>query len=163
MLSGFNTTSTGKKLATISYNYKTITFEYYVLNSLSDTSLNCISSVNNLLQNYELGDNLLITTPSLTYVYVDQGYMKKTSVGITKSMVSGFDTSSTGSKIMTINYNSCQYKIPYNVQDKFTQNVTSESFVGGKYYSENTTEYTTHFVINIKKGSYFNHFLISGI
>lgn len=154
MLSGFNTTSTGKKLATISYNYKTITFEYYVLNSLSDTSLNCISSVNNLLQNYELGDNLLITTPSLTYVYVDQGYMKKTSVGITKSMVSGFDTSSTGSKIMTINYNSCQYKIPYNVQDKFTENVTSESFVGGKYYSENTTEYTTHFVINIKKGSY---------
>ena len=154
MLTGFDTSSTGKKMAQIKYRYQTTTFIYYVLNSLTDTSLNCISSVNNFLQNYHQGDSINLDNATLSYVYADNGYMKTKTVSITNSMISGFNSSSLGSKEMLITYNSLTYKMPYNVLEQFNETVTSESFVGGKYYSENTTEYTTHFIINIKKGSY---------
>ena len=154
MLEYFDTSTVGKKMARITYNHQTFDFIYYVLNSLTDTSLNCISYVENVLQTYNVGESIYLNNAKLRLIEAVGGYMKGTSKPITSSMVTGFNSSSIGSRVMTIAYNSYSYQLPYNVKTSMTGTVTSDSFKGGIYYSENTTEYTTHFTINIKKGSY---------
>lgn len=154
MLECFDTSSVGKKMARITYNHQTFDFIYYVLNSLTDASLNCITSVTNLLQTYYVGESVNLTNAKINLVVADGGYMKTKTVNITTSMVSGFNSSTVGSRTMTVIYNSYRYELPYNVKTLFTETVTSNSFKGGVYYAEDTTEYTPHFTINIKKGSY---------
>ena len=154
MLQNFETTSVGKKMARLTCNFQTFDFVYYVLNSLTDTSLNCISSVEGVLQNYTKGSSLGLMSAKIKLVAANNGYMKWSYPSITSAMVSGFSTSTVGSRTMTITYNSYQYQLPYTVRAVSTENVTSSSFEGGVYYATDTTEHTTHFTINIKKGSY---------
>ena len=150
----FDTSSIGKKMAKLTYKFSTIKILYYVLPTLNDNSFDCISEVRNLNQNYYLGESLDLTSSQISYKKNINGYINSYIERITTSMVSGFSSSTLGSRILKIEFDNLDYEIKYNVQQKPTEKITSASFSTGIYYSQNTTEETEHFKINIAKGSY---------
>ena len=154
MITNFDTKTIGKRTAKISYSGEEKQINYYVIKSANDTSLNCISNVNNLFTTYYLNENLDLTNVSIEYCEVVDGYMVKSIIPVTLDMLQGFNTSSIGTKTLYICYKDFVYNFTYYVKEKSTEQITSNSFSLGTYYSTNTTEETTHFSIKINEGSY---------
>lgn len=150
----FNTETVGKKLAIITYGGKEIKYPYYVLESYTDKSLNCISEINNLFKTYYVYDLLTLEDVTITFVENKQGYMVKTYVPVTDAMISGFTTTNVGTRKLKINYNGHQVYATYNVKERSTDLIKSENFSSGKYYATAATEETTHFIINIAPKTY---------
>ena len=100
----FNTETVGKKLAIITYGGKEIKYPYYVLESYTDKSLNCISEINNLFKTDYVYDLLTLQDVTITFVENKQGYMVKTYVPVTDAMISGFTTTNVGTRKLKINY-----------------------------------------------------------
>jgi len=154
VLDFFDTADVGKKLAKITYKYNTLDVPYYVLNTLEDTSLNCISRVNNLYQTYYINEDINLNNVTIDYYKVENGYMKKDTIKVTSDMVSGFSSNSEGSRILKIKYNDYEYPMTYHVKQKSSEVITSNSFEKGTYYTQDTIEESEYFKISIKKGSY---------
>ncbi|MBQ3047820.1 MAG: hypothetical protein IJD48_02270, partial [Clostridia bacterium] len=154
MIEFFETSTIGKKLAKITYKFNVINCEYYVLSSLDSTELNCISQVNNFYPTYYVGESLNLSNIELEYNYNKNGYMTRTTSNVTSNMVSNFYTTTIGSRIATFTKDESTYELRYYVKAIPNETVTSQSFSKGIYYTQDTTEETEHFIINIEKGSY---------
>ena len=93
MVSGFDSSKTGKLTLTITYNWLTTTFVITVVDEV--TSLNLIDPQTKYLINSSF-------VPSEMEVVYISG--KKETVTITSEMLSGFDTSTVGTKEVTVTY-----------------------------------------------------------
>jgi len=156
MIQNFDTSTTGKKVAKITYKYNEVICSYYVLPSINSTSLNCISQVNNFYPTYYVGETLNLANVTLTYMFNDNGYMKSTNVPATQSMIEGFNTNLEGIRFTTFKHDGLSYELRYYVKANPTETITNSSFDKGLYYNQDSTEETEHFIINIKKGSYIS-------
>ena len=131
MLTGFNTSYSGNYTATISYEGKSIAFDYIVLNERENVSLYSFNSQYQLNEEFK-GGSLKIKRGS-SYEFID----------ITKDMLTGFDTSYTGTRQVYINYGSFGCYQSIDVIDK----ITTEPNISRGYCSE---YYTTRLMSTIK-------------
>ena len=154
MLTNFNTSSKGKKYAKITYNGKEYFYPYYVVCCKNDTSLNCISNINNLMPTYYVNEKLNLDNTSINFYELNNGYIEQQKIPLTTSMIKNFNTTKVGTKNLTITYKECSTDFTYHVKQMPTEHVTANSFTLGKYYSTNTTEESEHFIIEIEAGSY---------
>lgn len=153
-VANFNTKTVGKKTATVNYNGKKIDQDYYVVKSTWDKSLNGITSLNNFYQTYYIGEKINLDDVTISFYEIVDGYMTYTEVPVTKKMVSGFRTLTTGIKTMTISYKGYKYKVKYFVKNRNTSTITSDNFQVGYTVLEDTVESTEHFEIHIAAGTY---------
>ena len=96
MVTGFDTTSVGKKTLTITYEGKTTTYEIEVIEDVV-TSIEVVN-----LKNSYYVDTTIDLTGALIKVNYQSG--KSENISIKSNMISGFDTTSVGKKTLTITY-----------------------------------------------------------
>ena len=154
MVEFFDTSTVGKKVARVTYKYKVMIINYIVLPSVDSTDMDTIVSVENFNQNYYVGESINLTNVKLTICTNNLVTYSCSSINVTSSMVSGFDTSIVGTRKVTFTKENLSYNLSYFVSESYDEKVTSTSFALGKYYAVDTTEETEHFDINIKAGSY---------
>lgn len=150
----FNTDSLGKKLLEMKLGDKTRYYSYYVADSLTDTRFNCLSKVVDFYTTYYVGESLNLTNATIELIENIDGYMVTRSVPLTSDMITGFDTSSVGSRTLKISYGSYSCDVAYHVKEREIKVVTANSFTKGIFFSSDTTDQTEHFIINIKGGTY---------
>ncbi|MDO4843006.1 MAG: bacterial Ig-like domain-containing protein, partial [Phoenicibacter congonensis] len=98
MVSGFNSSTTGTKTLTVTYNGKTATFTVSVIEkALSRIMVTTLPSKTV----YIIGESLNVSGGKITAYYNDN---TSTIINMTASMVSGFNSSTTGTKTLTVTY-----------------------------------------------------------
>ena len=97
MISGYNPNKLGDQTVTITYGGKTQNFIVKVEDYLKD-----IEFIKPTKVNYKLNESLDLTGASITEVYASGA--KKTGINVTKSMVSNLDSSTVGTKTLTVTY-----------------------------------------------------------
>ncbi len=153
MITGFDTSTIGKKQLEINYNGTVQYCNYYVVSSSDDTFLNCISKVYNLHQTYYLNEDINLTNVKIEVNEVVDGYLTTELIPVTSEMVKGFDSSCCGTKTLTIKYKNYKYQVKYFVIEKSEEKITAESFIDDIYYENLTAEETEHFKIEIAAGT----------
>ena len=151
MVSGFNSSTTGTKTITVTYEGKTATFTITVV-AKSITSIAVTTKPTKT--SYVVGQSLDVTGGKITAYYNDGS---SSVVNMTASMVSGFNSSTTGTKTLTVTYNGKTATFTVTVIAKaltniaITTNPTKTSYVvgetldvtGGKitaYYNDGSSE-----------------------
>ena len=125
MITGFDTTTVGKKTLTITYEGKTTTCEIEVVN---DKITNI--EVLNLINNYKFGQELNLTNSKLKVSYLSG---KVEEVSLTSDMISNFSTSQVGTDFeLSITYNGFVVKHKYNVENEVLSIIIKE--INNKYY-----------------------------
>lgn len=94
MISGFNTTTAGTRTLTITYKEKTKQVLYTVVKTQTTIQL-----LGDIVTEYKVGDSLNINNAKLLVTYDDNS---TEVVNITSSMISGFNTTTAGTKNMAI-------------------------------------------------------------
>ena len=153
MITNFSTKVLGEHVAEITHANKSRKYTYYVVSSADDTSLNGIIYVNDFTQTYYVNEPLNVEDAEIGFREIKGGYVCTEDIPLTESMISGFDSSTTGTKKLTVTYKNYTYSIPYYVVEKLTGPVTSDVFESNKIYYGNTVETTEHFRIEISGGS----------
>lgn len=93
-ISGFDTTTAGTRTLTITYKEKTKQVSYTVVKTQTTIQL-----LGNIVTEYKVGDSLSINNAKLLVTYDDNS---TEVVNITSSMISGFNTTTAGTKNMAI-------------------------------------------------------------
>lgn len=131
MISGFDYHTIGSKIMTITITGVSYDWDYQIIKN----EVVSIISVDNLNTKYEKSGRLNLNGSTITYLLKNGG---SKTISIQESMISGFDTSTAGTKTMTITFEGKTKDISYNVYDL-------HDVVGnGLYYSE----------VNHSKGRY---------
>lgn len=108
MISNFDSTSAGTKTLTITYLGCTTTFEYVV----TDPRATKITIASAFKTNYFVGDTIDISGGKITVTYEDNS---TSTLPVSALMISGFNTESSGSKIMSITVGDATLEIAYQV------------------------------------------------
>ena len=95
-ISGYNSEKLGKQTVTIAYGGKTTTFTVTVIDYLKDIK------VVGLKQNYKVGETLNLSDISITEITASG--IKKPGNPVNADMIKGFNSSTEGTKKLTINY-----------------------------------------------------------
>lgn len=156
MISKFDTSTIGKKIAQVTYGKQKKMVSYYVVESEEDKSLNCLSGLNNLFTTYYVNEELNLSDTTIDFYEVVDNYMTKETIPVSLDMISGFDNASVGIKTLQINHKDNSYKFTYYVKNRQTDKITANSFTKGNYYGADFSEETEHFKINIHEGSYLS-------
>ena len=107
MVKGFDTTTVGNKILTITYGSLTITYDIIVI---EDTVVAMQEA--EFSYNYFVGDTFVPAKLNVTYA---SG--KNEEVVLTKTMVTGFDTTTAGSKALTITYEGYSINVTITVSE----------------------------------------------
>ena len=99
MITGFDNTTLGEKVLTVSYGEQNTTFNVTIVKKqLLDIEINKVPSKITYIQNYE---NLDVTGGVITLKYNDETVE---NIDMTVDMISGFDNTSLGEQILTVTY-----------------------------------------------------------
>ena len=110
-ISGYNSQKLGKQTVTITYGGKTTTFTVTVVDYLK--SINIVG----LRQNYKVGEAIDLSNTSITEITASGNAIS--GKPITANMISGFNTSTPGTKKLTINYH----------KNELGQNIKIDTFI----------------------------------
>ena len=110
MISAFDNT-VGTHTATVTYKGKTTTFSYTVETVKAVT----INSVEGIVTEYLVGDNLTLNNPIIYFVNNDG---TNGNIVLNSNYIRGFSSTSVGQKTMKISYQLAVYNLPYSVYHK---------------------------------------------
>jgi len=111
MISGFETTSVGEFVLTITYEGLEVSVDYVVKKPAT------LVLVSTFKTTYYVGDDLDLTGGTIKYTNDDGA---ETTTAITNNMVNNFDTSSAGNKTLTVTYQGLTISINYVVKNPST-------------------------------------------
>lgn len=111
-ISGYNSEKLGKQTVTITYGGKLTTFTVTVIDYLKDIK------VVGLKQNYKVGETLNLSDISITEITASG--INKPGNPVTTDMIKGFNTSTEGTKKLTINYGKNELGVDMKIETFIT-------------------------------------------
>ena len=109
MITGFDTETAGEKTMTITYRELTIDVDYTVV----DAALSSLALSASFKTEYFVGEDLIVEGGTLTATYEDSN---SESITITPDMITNFDSTTAGSRMLTITYKSKTVEVPYLIK-----------------------------------------------
>ena len=135
MVTGFDTSTVGTKTLTITYEDVTTTYSYEVVNEVTAIA------VKELANEYFVGDSFVAGL--LTVTYADKS---SEEITLTEAMVTGFDTTTVGTKTLTITYGSKTISYDIEVKENGVASIKvltlKQNYFVGDAFEEGTLEVT---------------------
>ena len=117
MITGYEKTTPGQQMITVTYkDDKQNTYTGYFSVTVGEDYIKEMKFVSPTKKQYIIGDTLDLTGGSITEVYASGKLGNK--YNLTKDMVSGFDSTTPGTKTITVTFKDNTYKYTVNVEDR---------------------------------------------
>ena len=117
MITGYEKTTPGQQMITVTYkDDKQNTYTGYFSVTVGEDYIKEMKFVSPTKKQYIIGDTLDLTGGSITEVYASGKLGNK--YNLTKDIVSGFDSTTPGTKTITVTFKDNTYKYTVNVEDR---------------------------------------------
>ena len=117
MITGYEKTTPGQQMITVTYkDDKQNTYTGYFSVTVGEDYIKEMKFVSPTKKQYIIGDTLDLTGGSITEVYASGKLGNK--YNLTKDIVSGFDSTTPGTKTITVTFKNNTYKYTVNVEDR---------------------------------------------
>ena len=117
MITGYEKTTPGQQMITVTYkDDKQNTYTGYFSVTVGEDYIKEMKFVSPTKKQYIIGDTLDLTGGSITEVYASGKLCNK--YNLTKDIVSGFDSTTPGTKTITVTFKDNTYKYTVNVEDR---------------------------------------------
>ena len=117
MITGYEKTTPGQQMITVTYkDDKQNTYTGYFSVTVGEDYIKEMKFVSPTKKQYIIGDTIDLTGGSITEVYASGKLGNK--YNLTKDMVSGFDSTTPGTKTITVTFKDNTYKYTVNVEDR---------------------------------------------
>ena len=135
----FDTSLIGARQAKVVYTNngkKFVTQFNYIVKA---NEVESISGVTGLVTEYYMGDEIILNNAIITYVK-SNGIVNTTQ--LTKSMITGFDTTTVGNKTMKITYSRKEYLLNYEVKAIEVESISGVTGIATEYYENDEIKLT---------------------
>ena len=117
MITGYEKTTPGQQMITVTYkDDKQNTYTGYFSVTVGEDYIKEMKFVSPTKKQYIIGDTLDLTGGSITEVYASGKLGNK--YNLTKDIVSGFDSTTPGTKTITVTFKDNTYKYTVNIEDR---------------------------------------------
>lgn len=140
MTNSIDTSKVGNQLVTVYYNGKEISYNISVINSQQLKEISHISVKEGIKTDYTLNEKYIPNG----YIIVSYTNGSTENILITEDMISGFDTTTSGSKNLKIEYGGKSVLVPYKVEGNGNETIISKKIRNIKLNNDITKKYKQH-------------------